>query len=233
MSAPADVDAPTGVYAHEPRSIICGLSLLEHEPSSTAWIFAYNCSCCVRLINTNMNTKTVPVSLSTLRQRTSVDVQKRLHHCVAEVQILSLLETIKHTQNQLMAKVNFLTSRLTITPGPEVEMPANIQFPLEQLEAVEAILNEPSNGPTRQRVISSLATIGGQDVKRVTWNILGRVFTDDVSDQINWKGVNNKKAFSRMATKTLLFKPDEVVRASGQDATRTPPSGGVSGTSDR
>ncbi|XP_072770847.1 uncharacterized protein [Nerophis lumbriciformis] len=124
---------------------------------------------------------------------------------VAEVQILSLLETIKHTQDQLMAKVNFLTSRLTITPGPEVEIPANIQFPLEQLEAVEAFLNEPSNGPARQRVISSLATIGGQDVKRVTWNILGRMFTDDVSDQINWKGVNNKKAFSRMATKTLLF----------------------------
>ncbi|XP_061899491.1 uncharacterized protein LOC133647802 isoform X2 [Entelurus aequoreus] len=53
--------------------------------------------------------------------------------------------------------------------------------------------------------ISSLATVGGQDVKRVTWNILGRMFTDGVSHQINWKGVNNKKAFSRMATKTLLF----------------------------
>ncbi|XP_061906542.1 uncharacterized protein LOC133652140 [Entelurus aequoreus] len=40
--------------------------------------------------------------------------------------------------------------------------------------------------------ISSLATVGGQDVKRVTWNILGRMFTDGVSHQINWKGVNNK-----------------------------------------
>ncbi|XP_061759985.1 uncharacterized protein LOC133554818 isoform X2 [Nerophis ophidion] len=232
-----------------------------------AWIFAYNGSCCVCLINTNMNTKTVPVSLSTLRRRTRVDVQKgwprydvsvvrtcdnykdalkimqqyrngcntsdlqseaenevelpektnrkpvhrlgdsddseedpgngdlaslglasQLHwqtppsrrvparvirtrqlnsstgdnFLAAEVQILSLLETIKHTQDQLMAKVNFLTSRLTIAPGPKVEMPANIQFPLEQLEAVEAfdaLLNEPSNGPARQRVISSLATI--------------------------------------------------------------------------
>lgn len=42
-------------------------------------------------------------------------------------------------------------------------------------------------------------------MKRVTWNILGRLFTDEVSHQINWKGVNNKKPFSRMATKTLLF----------------------------
>uniref|UniRef100_A0A9J7Z0G0 DUF4806 domain-containing protein n=1 Tax=Cyprinus carpio carpio TaxID=630221 RepID=A0A9J7Z0G0_CYPCA len=126
----------------------------------------------------------------------------------AEVHILSLLETIKQQQDQLVAKVNYLSSRLNSTPGPDVEMPENIQFPLEQLEAVEAFemfLKEPSNGPARQRVISSLATIGGQDVKRVTWNILGRLFTDEVSHQINWKGVNNKKPFSRMATKTLLF----------------------------
>ncbi|XP_026064674.1 uncharacterized protein LOC113047499 [Carassius auratus] len=126
----------------------------------------------------------------------------------AEVHILSLLETIKQQQDQLVAKVKYLSSRLNTTPGPDVEMPENIQFPLEQLEAVEdfeMFLKEPSNGPSRQRVISSLATIGGQDVKRLTWNILGRLFTDEVSHQINWKGVNNKKPFSRMATKTLLF----------------------------
>ncbi|KAI2645817.1 30S ribosomal protein S3 [Labeo rohita] len=121
---------------------------------------------------------------------------------------VSLLETIKQQQDQLVAKVNYLSSRLNSTPGPDVEMPNNIHFPLENLEAVEAFemfLKEPSNGPARQKVISSLATIGGQDVKRVTWNILGRLFTDEVSHQINWKGVNNKKPFSRMATKTLLF----------------------------
>ncbi|XP_052441801.1 uncharacterized protein LOC127983640 isoform X2 [Carassius gibelio] len=126
----------------------------------------------------------------------------------AEFHILSLLETIKHQQDQLVAKVNYLSSMLNSTLGPDVEMPENIQFPLEQLEAVEAFemfLKEPSNGPAQQRVISSLATIGGQDVKRVTWNILGRLFTDEVSHQISWKGVNNKKPFSRMATKTLLF----------------------------
>ncbi|XP_034150508.1 uncharacterized protein LOC106024496 [Esox lucius] len=126
----------------------------------------------------------------------------------AEFHILSLLETIKQQQDQLVVKVNYLSSRLNSTPGPGVEMPDNIQFPLEQLEAVEAFevfLKEPSNGPARQRVISSLATIGGQDVKRVTWNILARLFTEEVSHQINWKGVNNKKSFSRMATKILLF----------------------------
>ncbi|CAL8269092.1 unnamed protein product [Arctogadus glacialis] len=126
----------------------------------------------------------------------------------AEVHILNLLETIKQTQDQLVAKVNYLCSRMNSTPGPDVEMPDNINLPLEHLEAVEAFevfLKEPSNNPARQRVIASLATIGGQDLKRVTWNILGRLYTDDVSHQINWKGVNNKKAFSQMSAKSLLF----------------------------
>jgi len=77
----------------------------------------------------------------------------------AEVHILSPLETIKQQQDQLVAKVNYLTSKLNSTPGPDVEMPENIQFPLEQLEAVEAFemfLKEPSNGPARQRVVSFL-----------------------------------------------------------------------------
>ncbi|CAL8237445.1 unnamed protein product [Arctogadus glacialis] len=126
----------------------------------------------------------------------------------AEVHILNLLETIKQQQDQLAAKVNYLCSRMNSTPGPDVEMPDNINLPLELLEAVEAFevfLKEPSNYPARQRVIASLATIGGQDLKRVTWNILGRLYTDDVSHQINWKGVNNKKAFSQMSAKSLLF----------------------------
>ncbi|CAL8275606.1 unnamed protein product [Arctogadus glacialis] len=70
-----------------------------------------------------------------------------------EFQILSLLETIKHQNDQLVAKVNLLTSRMNSTPGPDAGMPDSIQFPLEQLEAVEAFemfLKEPSNGPARQ-----------------------------------------------------------------------------------
>ncbi|KAF4113650.1 hypothetical protein G5714_006195 [Onychostoma macrolepis] len=74
-----------------------------------------------------------------------------------------------------------------------------------RLESYRWRLSLLGHGCAEPSRISSLATIGGQDVKRVTWNILGRLFTDEVSPQINWKGVNNKKPFSRMATKTLLF----------------------------
>ncbi|CAL8255563.1 unnamed protein product [Gadus morhua 'NCC'] len=66
-----------------------------------------------------------------------------------------MLETIKQQQDQLVAKVNYLSCRMNSTPGPDVEMPDNINLPLEHLEAVEAFevfLKEPSNYPARQRV---------------------------------------------------------------------------------
>ena len=78
---------------------------------------------------------------------------------MAEVHILNLLETIKTQQDQLVAKVNYLCSRMNSTPGPEVEMPDNINLPLEHLEAVEefeVFLKEPSNHPARQRIVSLL-----------------------------------------------------------------------------
>ncbi|XP_072769577.1 uncharacterized protein [Nerophis lumbriciformis] len=83
--------AGTRTGARDP--VYCGLAVFDalflfpfkKKASSIAWIFACNCSCYVRLINANMNRKTVPVSLSTLRRRTRVDVQKRLHQIQTDI----------------------------------------------------------------------------------------------------------------------------------------------------
>ncbi|KAI7789550.1 hypothetical protein IRJ41_014564, partial [Triplophysa rosa] len=53
--------------------------------------------------------------------------------------------------------------------------------------------------------ISSLATIGGHDTKRVTWNIRSRMFHVDVGRRINWKGMNGKKSFNQMESKKFLL----------------------------
>ena len=55
-----------------------------------------------------------------------------------------------------------------------------------------------------------LGSLGGRDIKHVTWSILARIFADSVATQINWKGVNNKKKFSEMATKALLARKCEL-----------------------
>ncbi|XP_026115144.1 uncharacterized protein LOC113093792 [Carassius auratus] len=122
----------------------------------------------------------------------------------AQVHILSLLEHIKQQQDQLVAKVNHLSSRVLNTSTPqEPECPECIQLPIESLEAVdelEAFLKDAANAAAKQRMISSLATIGGQDVKRVAWNILSQMFTEEVAKTISWKGVLYVQIVCRTAT---------------------------------
>ncbi|XP_063735225.1 uncharacterized protein LOC134861729 [Eleginops maclovinus] len=126
----------------------------------------------------------------------------------AEVHIMSLLEYMKHQQHQLIAKVNYLTSKLNHT-GQDMDIPECVQFPLDTMEEVQDFedwLKDPANSQSKQGVISSLATLGGHDTKRVTWNMLARIFSDAVGWQINWKAVNGKKPFSQMASKSLLLR---------------------------
>ncbi|XP_075949242.1 uncharacterized protein LOC142951527 [Anarhichas minor] len=125
----------------------------------------------------------------------------------AEAHIMSLLENMKHQQDLLITRVNYLTNMLHPT-GQEVEVTDPEQFPLNSLEEVvlfEDRLKDPLNSQLKKSVISSLATIGGHDTKHVTRNILARMFSDDVGKRINWKGVNGKKSFSQMESKTLLL----------------------------
>ncbi|XP_077096752.1 uncharacterized protein LOC143748597 [Siphateles boraxobius] len=105
-----------------------------------------------------------------------------------------------------------------------MEMPENpVVFPLTSMTEVENFeewLKKPANNQLKFSVISSLATIWGHDTKRVTWNILSRMFHDDVGRRINWKGMNGKKSFNQMESKKLLLfavKKSHVSRAATDD----------------
>nr|XP_054591439.1 uncharacterized protein LOC129155652 [Nothobranchius furzeri] len=124
-----------------------------------------------------------------------------------EAQILDLLEHLKKQMEQLEAKVNYLTSKLDATPQ-EMEVQIPVQLPLTSVEEVNTFenwLKDAAHSQLKQKLISSLAAIGGHDTKCITWNILAHIFHDDVGKQINWKGVNGKTSFNQMASKTLLL----------------------------
>ena len=53
--------------------------------------------------------------------------------------------------------------------------------------------------------VSALAAVGGPDPKKVTLNILTRLYSRSVAKKINWKGVNGKRAFHQMGAKVLLM----------------------------
>ncbi|XP_044210328.1 uncharacterized protein LOC122984085 [Thunnus albacares] len=111
-------------------------------------------------------------------------------------------------QMQLAAAVNNLAARMgTETPVPE--MPQNVSVSLATMSEVEELeewLKDPRHAHAKQNMISALGAVGGENTKRVTWNILSRIFSDTVAKKINWKGVNGKKCFKEMGTRSLLIR---------------------------
>ncbi|KAJ7995594.1 hypothetical protein DPEC_G00246210 [Dallia pectoralis] len=93
--------------------------------------------------------------------------------------------------------------------NPVAEMPQNISLPLATMSEVEELeewLKDARHSQAKLNMISALGTVGGPNTKRVTWNILSRIFSDTVAKRINWKGVNGKKSFKDMLTRSLLIK---------------------------
>ncbi|KAE8599674.1 hypothetical protein XENTR_v10017278 [Xenopus tropicalis] len=126
----------------------------------------------------------------------------------AQLHILTLLEHVKEQQMAIAAAVNNLASRLG-TEAPVAEKPKDISIPLTtvpEVEEFEEWLKDSRNSQAKQNMISALGAVGGQNTKRVTWNILSRLYSDAVAKQINWKGVNGKKCFKEMLTRSLLIR---------------------------
>ncbi|KAK1896585.1 Desmoglein-2 [Dissostichus eleginoides] len=93
--------------------------------------------------------------------------------------------------------------------APTYEMPEEFQFPLDsdgKLERFEEWLRNPLNERMKTDLATSLSSVGGVETKRVVWNILARMITCTVARRINWKGVNGKRAFTKMAMKIVLFR---------------------------
>eukprot|EP00079_Xenopus_tropicalis_P024777 XP_012817764.1 PREDICTED: uncharacterized protein LOC100486038 [Xenopus tropicalis] len=126
----------------------------------------------------------------------------------AQLHILTLLDYVKEQQTAIAAAVNNLAARLG-TEAPVAEMPKDISIPLTtvpEVEEFEEWLKDSRNSQAKQNMISALGAVGGQNTKRVTWNILSRLYSDAVAKQINWKGVNGKKCFKEMLTRSLLIR---------------------------
>lgn len=70
---------------------------------------------------------------------------------------MSLLELIKHQQEQIIAKVNYLMSKVS-PAGQDMEMPDNpVDFPLTSMEEVENFeewLRNPANNQIKLSVVS-------------------------------------------------------------------------------
>ncbi|XP_065096817.1 uncharacterized protein [Paramisgurnus dabryanus] len=127
----------------------------------------------------------------------------------AQLHGLLLLENIKQQVTQLATTVNIVLNRLTTEGHPNHEMPEEFQFPIDsegELQRLEEWLRDPANDRKKHAMVISLSSVGGVDVKRVTWNILAKMFSCAVAKKVNWKGVHGKFGFQKMASKTILTR---------------------------
>ncbi|KAK0154736.1 hypothetical protein N1851_002951 [Merluccius polli] len=123
--------------------------------------------------------------------------------------MLTLMENMKQQINQLSMMMSTMMARTNTAAEPIGEMPAEISFPLASLDEVECFedwLKNPANTLKKQHMVAMLASIGGRDTKHLIFKILAHIFSDCVAKSINWKGVNNKRKFSEMATKAILAR---------------------------
>ncbi|XP_039521711.1 uncharacterized protein LOC120475065 isoform X1 [Pimephales promelas] len=128
----------------------------------------------------------------------------------AQLHGLLLLENLKQQVAQLATTVNLLMAKVNNGLQPAAfEWSGEFHFPLEsdaELDRFETWLADPANDRQKHALVNTLSAVGGVDLKRVTWNILSYMFSCPLSRTINWKGVNKKRAFHRMASRTLLSR---------------------------
>ncbi|KAA0713586.1 hypothetical protein E1301_Tti019623 [Triplophysa tibetana] len=126
----------------------------------------------------------------------------------AQLHGLLLLENLKQQVAQLATIVNLLMAKVNNGLQPATfEWSEEFQFPLEsdaELERFEACMADPANDRQKHALVNTISAVGGVDLKRVTWNIPSYRFSCPLSRTINWKGVNKKRAFHRMASRALL-----------------------------
>ncbi|XP_077063580.1 uncharacterized protein LOC143715718 [Siphateles boraxobius] len=98
----------------------------------------------------------------------------------AQLHGLLLLENLKQQVAQLATTVNLLMAKVNNGLQPAAfEWSGEFQFPLEsdaELDRFEAWLADPANDRQKHALVNTLSAVGGVDLKRVTWNILYRMF---------------------------------------------------------
>lgn len=146
----------------------------------------------------------------------------------AEFHLLNIMESLRQQQLQhavaLNTIINILQGRVSgrgsasgggsdtaalAAARDTAEMPQDISYPLldlQQLEKQERWLENAVNMPAKTKMIAYLGAIGGKDLKTTVWKIMSTLIHNNLGKQLNWKGVNDKRAFSSLLLKSVIIR---------------------------
>ncbi|XP_012672002.2 uncharacterized protein LOC105890517 isoform X1 [Clupea harengus] len=137
----------------------------------------------------------------------------------AEFHLLNIMESLRQQQMQhavaLNTIINILQGRVNARTAADAasrdpaEMPQDISYPLlgpRELEKQEVWLENAANTPAKTKMIAYLGAIGGKDLKTTVWKIMSTLIHNNLGKQLNWKGVNDKRAFSSLLLKSVIIR---------------------------
>ncbi|KAL2094774.1 hypothetical protein ACEWY4_009493 [Coilia grayii] len=137
----------------------------------------------------------------------------------AEFHLLNIMESLRQQQMQhavaLNTIINILQGRVNARSAADAaardpaEMPQDISYPLmdlRELERQETWLENAANMPAKTKMIAYLGAIGGKDLKTTVWKIMSTLIHNNLGKQLNWKGVNDKRAFSSLLLKSVIIR---------------------------
>nr|XP_022311174.1 uncharacterized protein LOC111116470 [Crassostrea virginica] len=126
------------------------------------------------------------------------------------------LEKILVCVTEIKAQVHFNTQMLqTIAKkmdgissaseeGEEETSNVDITFPIDSKEDLLLVDEKLQSKESRKKVVRSLSTIGGENVKLTVRRLLSHIISNKLAQEINWIGKGGKVAFSMLLLNTIL-----------------------------
>ncbi|KAK3097331.1 hypothetical protein FSP39_008755 [Pinctada imbricata] len=151
-------------------------------------------------------------SSSTYRNKDETTVtpkSKSLSRSEFEVKVLTCLEHIKRQVQDNAKTLHVLEKKMNVTAGEDNEEDETVVLPdmpvkdEGHLEEVEQLLQ--NNAAVKKRMIRSLSTIGGDNTKQSVRRIMKNLVSNSLAMKLNWLGRGNKRPFSGLILKDVLF----------------------------
>ncbi|XP_062576465.1 uncharacterized protein LOC134238352 isoform X2 [Saccostrea cucullata] len=131
---------------------------------------------------------------------TTTALDKKILECIEEVKV----QTHHNTKllQAIMKKLDGLSVADDATEEGANEI--NINFPLTTKDMLLELEDNLQNENTVRKLVKSLSTIGGENVKNSVRRLLGHMISNELAKTINWVGKGGKIAFSTLKLNNVL-----------------------------
>ncbi|KAL2097880.1 hypothetical protein ACEWY4_007087 [Coilia grayii] len=113
-------------------------------------------------------------------------------------EVLTKLEMVLDQQSTILQIIQRQNASPTIS---RVE-----GLPMVDMMALQALEQSLQSEEEIDKLINYLGVIGGMNTKDCVWKMMGRVFTNELARNLNWRGINGKVALSKLKIKDIITR---------------------------